>query len=79
LCATTVCRNALSETCVFKRSMRYPGIMLTTLMTHKHASTTERYAHLMPNALKRAADASAEIMTPKPRQVLKIVKWYHTL
>ena len=44
------------------------------LMTHKHASTTERYAHLMPNALKRAAEASAEIMKPKHGQVLKIVK-----
>jgi len=44
------------------------------LMTHKHASTTERYAHLMPNALKRAAEASAKIMTPKHGQVLKIVK-----
>ncbi|MGA2935725.1 MAG: site-specific integrase [Syntrophobacteraceae bacterium] len=48
--------------------------VIQTLMTHKHASTTERYAHLMPNALKRAADASAEIMTPKRGQVLKIVK-----
>lgn len=37
------------------------------LLTHKHASTTERYAHLMPNALKRAAEASAGIMKPKPR------------
>jgi len=39
--------------------------VVQTLMTHKHASTTERYAHLMPNALKRAAEASAEIMKPK--------------
>jgi integrase len=38
-----------------------------TLMTHKHVSTTERYAHLMPSALKRAADASSEIMKPKSR------------
>ncbi len=45
-----------------------------TLMTHKHASTTERYAHLMPSALKRAAEASAGIMTPKHGQVLQIVK-----
>ena len=45
-----------------------------TLMTHKHASTTERYAHLMPNALKRAAEASAEIMKPSHGQVLKIMK-----
>ncbi|HYA42029.1 MAG TPA: tyrosine-type recombinase/integrase [Syntrophobacteraceae bacterium] len=44
------------------------------LMTHKHASTTERYAHLMPNALKRAAEASADIMRPKHGQVLKIMK-----
>jgi integrase len=53
------------------------GIDLATvqaLMTHKHASTTERYAHLMPSALKRAAEASAGIMTPKHGQVLKIVK-----
>lgn len=41
--------------------------VVQSLMTHKHASTTERYAHLMPNALKRAAEASADIMKPKPR------------
>jgi site-specific recombinase XerD len=34
--------------------------VVQTLMTHKHASTTERHAHLMPNALKRAAGASAK-------------------
>ena len=39
--------------------------VVQTLMTHKHASTTERYAHLMPNALKRAAEASADIMKSK--------------
>ncbi|MGO8945889.1 MAG: tyrosine-type recombinase/integrase [Syntrophobacteraceae bacterium] len=48
--------------------------VVQTLMTHKHASTTERYAHLMPNALKRAAEASAEIMNPKPGHSLRIVK-----
>jgi integrase len=42
-------------------------VVVQTLMTHKHASTTERYAHLMPNALKRAADASAEIMKPQKK------------
>jgi integrase/ribosomal protein L40E len=48
--------------------------VVQALMTHKHATTTQRYAHLMPSALKRAAEASAEIMKPKPGQVLKIVK-----
>ena len=48
--------------------------VVQTLMTHKHTSTTERYAHLMPNALKRAAEACSEIMKPKHGQVLKIAK-----
>ena len=48
--------------------------VVQTLMAHKHASTIERYAHLMPNALKRAAEASSEIITPKHGHVLNIVK-----
>jgi integrase len=49
--------------------------VVQTLMTHKHASTTERYAHLMPSALKRAAEASAEIMKPKVTgKVVDVVK-----
>jgi site-specific recombinase XerD len=38
------------------------------LLTHKHASTTQRYAHLRPDAVKQAAEKSAERLTPGARK-----------
>jgi integrase len=41
------------------------GVDLATvqrLMTHKHASTTERYAHLLPGRLKEAAETGGKIL-----------------
>jgi len=34
------------------------------LLTHKHVGTTERYAHFAPDAVKRAAEKSGELLTP---------------
>lgn len=42
------------------------GVDLATvqkLMTHKHASTTQRYAHLMPGAVKDAAAKAGKLFT----------------
>lgn len=42
------------------------GVDLATvqrLMTHRSASTTQRYAHLLPGALKQAADVSGRILS----------------
>jgi len=53
------------------------GIDLTVvreLLTHKDMSTTHRYAHLQPDAVGEAALKSGELLTPKPGQVLHIVK-----
>ncbi len=53
------------------------GKTLTIPISKKAAGVLDemdRYAHLVPNALKRAAEASAEIMTRKHGQALKIVK-----
>ena len=36
-----------------------------TLLTHKQAQTTMRYAHLQPGALKSAATKAGELMQPK--------------
>jgi integrase/ribosomal protein L40E len=44
------------------------------LLTHKDSRTTQRYAHLSPGALQKAAQRSGELLTPKHGQVLKIVK-----
>jgi integrase len=46
------------------------------LMTHKSASTTQRYAHLMPGAMKEAAIKSGVILKPKSKRdpVVKLVK-----
>ncbi len=44
------------------------------LLTHKDSRTTQRYAHLAPGALQKAAQKSGELLTPKHGQVLKIVK-----
>jgi len=47
------------------------------LMTHKHASTTQRYAHLMPGAVKDAANKSGKLFAAasKTRRILRIGKW----
>lgn len=37
------------------------------LMTHKNATTTQRYAHLMPGAVKNAAVSSGKILNPQKR------------
>jgi site-specific recombinase XerD len=53
------------------------GIDLTVvreLLTHKDMTTTQRYAHLRPDAVREAAQKSGELLTPKHGQVLKIVK-----
>ena len=53
------------------------GIDLTVvreLLTHKDMTTTQRYAHLRPDAVREAALKSGELLTPKHGQVLKIVK-----
>ena len=34
------------------------------LLTHKNASTTQRYAHLRPDAVKQAAEKSGNLLTP---------------
>jgi len=46
------------------------------LMTHKHASTTQRYAHLMPGAVKDAANKSGKLFASatKARTLLQISK-----
>ncbi|MGC8490187.1 MAG: tyrosine-type recombinase/integrase [Syntrophobacteraceae bacterium] len=48
--------------------------VVSKMLTHKDLSTTQRYAHLSPGALKEAARISGELLTPKQAQVLKIVK-----
>ncbi len=48
--------------------------VVSKMLTHKDLSTTQRYAHLSPGALKEAARMSGELLTPKQGQVLKIVK-----
>jgi site-specific recombinase XerD len=53
------------------------GIDLTIvreLLTHKDMTTTQRYAHLRPDAVREAALKSGELLVPKHGQVLKIVK-----
>lgn len=37
------------------------------LLTHMHVGTTERYAHFAPDAVKRAAEKSGELLTPNGR------------
>ena len=42
------------------------------LLTHKDARTTSRYAHLRPDALKQAANLSAEMIVPKKANVIPL-------
>lgn len=43
------------------------------LLCHKHISTTMRYAHFKPDAVKRAAEKSGELLTPNgKRKVISI-------
>ena len=44
------------------------------LLSHKQAQTTMRYAHLQPGALKSAATKAGELMQPKTRKVVELVK-----
>jgi integrase len=46
------------------------------LLTHKNAATTQRYAHLRPDAVKQAALKSGDLLTPKSqtRKALKFVE-----
>ncbi len=39
--------------------------VVSKMLTHKDLSTTQRYAHLSPGALKEAARISGELLTPK--------------
>ncbi len=53
------------------------GIDLTVvreLLTHKDMTTTQRYAHLRPGAVREAALKSGELLIPKHGQILNIVK-----
>ncbi|TAL17436.1 site-specific integrase, partial [bacterium] len=45
------------------------------LLTHKDAATTQRYAHLSDNALRKAVDISAEILRPKSKTE-KIINFF---
>ncbi len=49
-------------------------MVVRELLTHKDMTTTQRYAHLRPDAVREAALKSGELLTPKRGQVLKIVK-----
>jgi integrase len=42
------------------------------LLTHRHVSTTEKYAHFAPDAVRRAADRSGELLTG--RQGAKVLE-----
>jgi integrase len=55
----------------FASCMISNGVDLSTvgaLLTHKNASTTQRYAHLRPDVVKQAADRSGELLTPGSRK-----------
>jgi integrase len=43
------------------------------LLTHKNAATTQRYAHLRPDAVKQAAMKSGNLLTPE-KQSSKVLK-----
>jgi len=47
------------------------------LLTHKNAATTQRYAHLRPDAVKQAAMKSGNLLTPairRERRVARVVE-----
>jgi integrase len=46
------------------------------LLTHKDARTTQRYAHLSPGALQKAAQKSGELLSPKNKHVVRLEKSY---
>ncbi len=53
------------------------GIDLTVvkeLMTHKEMTTTQRYAHLRPDAVKRAAEKAGELLKPKRKATVRLIK-----
>jgi site-specific recombinase XerD len=41
------------------------------LLTHKDLTTTQRYAHLLPDAVREAALKSGDLLTPRKRKGLK--------
>jgi integrase len=52
--------------------------VVSKMLTHKDLTTTQRYAHLSPGALKEAARISGELLTPKQGPVLKLLKLRET-
>ena len=62
-------RRCIADALLFRR----PAVV-RALLTHKDMTTTQRYAHLRPDAVREAALKSGELLTPKHGQVLKIVK-----
>ena len=54
-------------------SAGYDLAVVQKLLSHKHASTTARYAHLRPDVVKEAALNSEALLTPrKPGEVIEI-------
>lgn len=50
-----------------------PNRSVGRLLTHKQAVTTQRYAHLSDEAMRRAVEESAEVITPKRNG--KVIEW----
>jgi integrase len=53
------------------------GIDLTVvkeLLTHKDMTTMQRYAHLRPDAVKRAAEKAGELLKPKRKATVRLIK-----
>lgn len=50
--------------------------VVQALLTHKDSRTTQRYAHLTPGTLQKAAQKSGELLTPKelPKGLCRIVE-----
>jgi site-specific recombinase XerD len=42
-------------------------MVVSRLLTHKDAKTTQRYAHLAPGAIRDAALKSGELLTPQEK------------
>ena len=53
------------------------GIDLTVvkeLLTDKDMTTMQRYAHLRPDAVKRAAEKAGELLKPKRKATVRLIK-----
>ena len=48
--------------------------VVSKMLTHKDLTSTQRYAHLSPGALRDAAVKSGKLLTPRRAKVLTIVK-----